>query len=197
MPEKKRKSTAVEELAGVTTESEEPTPAVPKKGRKSGDAKDKPPMKKEPEEDLFADFSDDEDDGKRSSAKKEKVEHDDRKARTRGRGRPSHTRAAEQQAEHDDRKTQFLDLDSAEVPKPSDQPLKSPPFMTTYERVRIVGQRAMQLSMNAEPRVDPQGESDPIKLAVMELEENEVPFIIRRFLPDGSFEDWKLSDFAW
>ncbi len=27
-----------------------------------------------------------------------------------------------------------------------------------------------------------------------ELIENKIPFIIRRYLPDGSFEDWKVSD---
>ncbi|CAK0838277.1 unnamed protein product [Prorocentrum cordatum] len=87
-------------------------------------------------------------------------------------------------------------LDNTKVPKRSTQPNKSPPFLTTYERVRIIGQRALQLSMNAEPRVDPKSETDPIALATMELEAGEAG-APRRFLPDGSYEDWRLSDFAW
>ncbi len=42
--------------------------------------------------------------------------------------------------------------------------------------------------------VDPGDESDPYRLAEMELSEKKIPFIVRRFLPDGSYEDWKVSD---
>ena len=42
--------------------------------------------------------------------------------------------------------------------------------------------------------VNPEGESDPYKLAEMELSEKKIPFIIRRYLPDGSYEDWKVSE---
>ena len=35
---------------------------------------------------------------------------------------------------------------------------------------------------------------DPIQIAEKELLQNKIPFIIRRYLPDGSFEDWKVSD---
>ena len=42
--------------------------------------------------------------------------------------------------------------------------------------------------------VDPAGESDPYKLAEMELSEKKIPFIIRRYLPDGSYEDWRVAE---
>ena len=67
-------------------------------------------------------------------------------------------------------------------------------FMTKYERARILGSRALQISKNAPLMVDPAGESDPYKLAEMELSEKKIPFIIRRYLPDGSYEDWKVSE---
>lgn len=35
---------------------------------------------------------------------------------------------------------------------------------------------------------------DPIMIAERELAEKKIPFVIRRFLPDGSYEDWKLSE---
>ena len=41
--------------------------------------------------------------------------------------------------------------------------------MTKYERARILGARALQISKNAPLMVDPSEESDPYKLAEMEL----------------------------
>lgn len=67
-------------------------------------------------------------------------------------------------------------------------------FMTKYERARILGSRALQISKNAPLMVDPGEESDPYKLAEMELDKKKVPFIVRRYLPDGSYEDWKCSE---
>ena len=42
--------------------------------------------------------------------------------------------------------------------------------------------------------IDAEDESDPYKLAERELENNAIPFIVRRYLPDGSYEDWKVSE---
>ncbi len=42
-----------------------------------------------------------------------------------------------------------------------------------------------------------QGETDPYKLAERELAERKIPFIVRRFLPDGSYEDWKLAELTY
>ena len=50
------------------------------------------------------------------------------------------------------------------------------------------------LSMNAPPMVDIGDETDPLKIAMKELQERKVPIIIRRYLPDGSYEDWKIKD---
>ena len=67
-------------------------------------------------------------------------------------------------------------------------------FMTKYERARILGSRALQISKNAPLMIDAGEESDPYKLAEMELQAQKIPFIVRRYLPDGSFEDWKVSE---
>lgn len=37
-------------------------------------------------------------------------------------------------------------------------------------------------------------ETDPLRIAEKELKEFRVPLVIRRFLPDGSFEDWTVSE---
>lgn len=42
--------------------------------------------------------------------------------------------------------------------------------------------------------VDIQGEIDPLVIAKKELQEKKIPITIRRFLPDGSHEDWTLEE---
>ncbi len=32
------------------------------------------------------------------------------------------------------------------------------------------------------------------QIAMKELKEKKIPFTIRRYLPDGSYEDWRLSE---
>ena len=68
-------------------------------------------------------------------------------------------------------------------------------FLTKYERARILGTRALQLSKNAPPMIVPQpGETDPYRIAELELAEGKIPFIVRRYLPDHTYEDWKLTE---
>jgi len=68
-------------------------------------------------------------------------------------------------------------------------------YLTKYERARVLGARALQISKNAPLLVDVEpGEWDPLKIAEKELVAKMIPFIIRRYLPDGSFEDCKLSE---
>ncbi|KMZ76543.1 DNA-directed RNA polymerase [Zostera marina] len=67
-------------------------------------------------------------------------------------------------------------------------------YMTKYERARILGARAMQISMNAPVMVELAGESDPLEIAMKELRQRKIPFTIRRFLPDGSYEDWGVDE---
>lgn len=49
-------------------------------------------------------------------------------------------------------------------------------------------------SMNAPVLVPTEGETDPLQIAIKELSQKKIPLIIRRFLPDGSFEDWSVSE---
>ncbi len=48
--------------------------------------------------------------------------------------------------------------------------------------------------MNAPVLVELDGETDPLQIARKELLEKKIPLIIRRYLPDNSFEDWKVKD---
>jgi DNA-directed RNA polymerase I, II, and III subunit RPABC2 len=42
--------------------------------------------------------------------------------------------------------------------------------------------------------VEPDGETDPLQIAMRELKEKKIPMIIRRYLPDGSYEDWSIDE---
>lgn len=67
-------------------------------------------------------------------------------------------------------------------------------YMTKYERARVLGTRALQISMNAPVMVDIAGETDPLKIAMKELRERKIPMTVRRYLPDNSYEDWNLDE---
>lgn len=67
-------------------------------------------------------------------------------------------------------------------------------YLTKYERARVLGTRALQISMNAPVMVDLDGETDPLRIAEKELRERKIPIIVRRYLPDGSHEDWSIDE---
>ena len=71
---------------------------------------------------------------------------------------------------------------------------KTTRYLTKYERARILGTRALQISMNAPVMVDIEGETDPLRIAQKELQQNKMPLTVRRYLPDGSYEDFNVSE---
>ena len=48
--------------------------------------------------------------------------------------------------------------------------------------------------MQAPPTVDIGDETDPLKIAEKELAQRLIPLMIRRYLPDGSYEDWRVDE---
>ena len=68
------------------------------------------------------------------------------------------------------------------------------PLMTKFEYTRLIGIRAMQISMNAPVIVDTENMIDPINIAKKEIQEKKVPLIIKRKLPNGTFEHWNIRD---
>ncbi len=72
---------------------------------------------------------------------------------------------------------------------------RSQPWMTQYERTKILGFRANQLAQGAKPYVPvPKHVVTTADIARIELKERRLPFIISRIMPDGTFEFWRLSD---
>ena len=68
------------------------------------------------------------------------------------------------------------------------------PYMTKYERARVLGTRALQIAMCAPVMVELEGETDPLQIAMKELKQRKIPIIIRRYLPDQSYEDWAINE---
>jgi DNA-directed RNA polymerase I, II, and III subunit RPABC2 len=69
------------------------------------------------------------------------------------------------------------------------------PMLTKYEKTRILGQRAKQINDGATPFVKvPEGVIDGYLIALKELEEKKIPFIIRRPLPNRGSEYWMVED---
>jgi DNA-directed RNA polymerase I, II, and III subunit RPABC2 len=69
------------------------------------------------------------------------------------------------------------------------------PFLTKYERARILGERAKQIDAGAIPLIPVEdGMIDSYLIAVEELTQKKVPFIVKRPLPNGGCEYWKLKD---
>ena len=75
---------------------------------------------------------------------------------------------------------------------------KTIPILTKYEKARILGQRTKQINNGADIFVEPKKNTiDGYLIALQELEEKKLPFIIRRPLPNGSSEYWKVSDLEY
>jgi len=72
---------------------------------------------------------------------------------------------------------------------------KTIPYLTKYEKARILGQRAKQIECGAKPLVKvPENIVDGYIIAELELQQKRIPFIIRRPIPGGAFEYWNLKD---
>uniref|UniRef100_A0A6C0DQI6 DNA-directed RNA polymerase n=1 Tax=viral metagenome TaxID=1070528 RepID=A0A6C0DQI6_9ZZZZ len=69
------------------------------------------------------------------------------------------------------------------------------PFITRYEKARILGERAKQLNSGARPFVEvDESIIDGYLIALKEFEEKKIPMIIKRPLPNGGCEYWKCKD---
>ena len=69
------------------------------------------------------------------------------------------------------------------------------PIMSKYEKTRILGQRAKQLNSGNKPFVSvPKNVMDGYLIAQEELMQKKLPFIIRRPLPNGGSEYWRIKD---
>jgi DNA-directed RNA polymerase subunit K/omega len=72
---------------------------------------------------------------------------------------------------------------------------KTIPYLTKYEKARILGQRSKQIECGAKPFIKvPENIIDGYIIAELELQQKRIPFIIRRPLPGGGSEYWNIKD---
>ena len=72
---------------------------------------------------------------------------------------------------------------------------KSVPYLTLFEKTKIIGFRANQLAQGARPLVElPEYMTDVLEIARLELEQKRLPYILKRPFPDGSYEYIRLAD---
>ena len=81
------------------------------------------------------------------------------------------------------------------LPVMNDSNHKTYPFLTQYEKTKILSLRASQLAHNSRPFIDvPAHVTDVHEIARLELDAKRIPYIIKRPLPDRTFEYWRLQD---
>lgn len=74
--------------------------------------------------------------------------------------------------------------------------LMGPPNLTRFEKARIMGARALQLSLGAPPFVTiPKKAATSLDIAIMELDDRLIPITIRRTLPNGDYQNIPITDF--
>ena len=71
---------------------------------------------------------------------------------------------------------------------------KTIPILSKYERTRVVGERAIQISMGSPPLVEVGNLENPVDIAEKELREKKIPYIIKRVLPNGLIELWRVDE---
>lgn len=67
-------------------------------------------------------------------------------------------------------------------------------YMTKFEKTRIIGQRADQISRGATPLVNIDGLNDALAIAEKELKEYKIPLKIRRQFPNGEIKEYSVCD---
>ena len=71
-----------------------------------------------------------------------------------------------------------------------------PPTLTRFEKARIMGARALQLSLGAPPFIEiPSSAKTSLDIALAELEQRIIPIVIRRRLPNGDYQNIPIDFF--
>ena len=72
-----------------------------------------------------------------------------------------------------------------------------PPTLTRFEKARIMGARALQLSLGAPIFIEiPKDATTSLEIAMEELKQRVIPIVIRRTLPNGDYQNIPIDQFA-
>ena len=97
------------------------------------------------------------------------------------------------------RQREIIEKDSKHEPielESDNKVLMGPPTLTRFEKARIMGARALQLSLGAPPFIDiPKNATTSLQIAMEELDLRVIPITIRRVQPNGDFQNIPLINF--
>ena len=83
-----------------------------------------------------------------------------------------------------------------EIPVEKGKITIGPPTLTRFEKARIAGARALQLSLGAPPFIPiPKTARISLDIAMEELEKRVIPIVIRRVLPNGDYQNIPIDYF--
>nr|AIE95943.1 DNA-directed RNA polymerase subunit K (RPB6, POLR2F) [uncultured marine thaumarchaeote AD1000_71_B04] len=92
--------------------------------------------------------------------------------------------------------TKDLEHEPTEITGKDDQIVTGPPTLTRFERARIMGARALQLSLGAPVFIEiPKNATSSLEIAMEELKQRVIPIVIRRTLPNGDYQHLPIDQF--
>ena len=92
--------------------------------------------------------------------------------------------------------TESPDHKPTEIKNSTNTITTGPPTLTRFERARIMGSRALQLSLGAPPFIDfSKNISTSLEIAMEELHQKVIPIVIRRTLPNGDYQNIAIEQF--
>ena len=85
---------------------------------------------------------------------------------------------------------------AGEVPCEKGKITIGPPTLTRFEKARIMGARALQLSLGAPPFIPiPEDARISLDISMEELDQRVIPITIRRALPNGDYQNIPIDYF--
>ena len=92
--------------------------------------------------------------------------------------------------------TKDLEHEPIEIASKDGQILIGPPMLTRFEKARIMGARALQLSLGAPVFIEiPKNLTTSLEIAMEELKQRVIPIVIKRTLPNGDYQSLPLDKF--
>nr|AIF02777.1 DNA-directed RNA polymerase subunit K (RPB6, POLR2F) [uncultured marine thaumarchaeote KM3_15_A07] len=92
--------------------------------------------------------------------------------------------------------TKDLSHEKVEITSKDDQIVIGPPILTRFEKARIMGARALQLSVGAPVFIEiPKNATTSLEIAMEELKQRVIPIVIKRTLPNGDYQNIPLAKF--
>ena len=83
-----------------------------------------------------------------------------------------------------------------EITSKNGQIVIGPPILTRFEKARIMGARALQLSLGAPVFIEiPKNLTTSLEIAMEELKQRVIPIVIKRTLPNGDYQNLPLDEF--